>query len=222
MSNRPMQPRIVRGGSTLKVLREAFVKLQVVKWLSSSGCGYIEYKGESEHGVDIKARHLAEGREFLIEAKGDPDPKTTKQPAGVRSNSFLVALGQILCRMEDENTAYAIAVPVSYLPLVYGRLPWQVCQRLDLRYLVVREDGRIEEKGWKDIKEGPPKSPHDLSKDPPSPPKDRESGWDIMKRQMPTSKAVAERLANARKKGRGSHYIRSLESLKKYWEKRGK
>ncbi len=50
----------------------------------------------------------------------------------------------------------------------------------------------------------------------------RESGWDIMKRQMPTSKAVQTRLERAIKAHRGENYIRSLKSLKHYWEVRGK
>lgn len=50
----------------------------------------------------------------------------------------------------------------------------------------------------------------------------RESGWDIMKRQMPNSEAVEKRLRRAIRAGRGENYIHTLRSLKKYWEKRGK
>jgi len=49
-----------------------------------------------------------------------------------------------------------------------------------------------------------------------------ESGWEIMKRQMPNSKAVEKRLRRAIRMGRGENYIRSLRSLKRYWEKQGK
>ncbi len=50
----------------------------------------------------------------------------------------------------------------------------------------------------------------------------RESGWEIMKRQLPNSKAVEYRLRKAIKAGRGESYIRTLRSLKGYWERRGK
>lgn len=48
------------------------------------------------------------------------------------------------------------------------------------------------------------------------------SGWEIMKRQLPNSKAVDERLRRAIRAGRGESYIRTLRSLKKYWERQGK
>lgn len=52
--------------------------------------------------------------------------------------------------------------------------------------------------------------------------KKQESGWDIMQRRMPNSKAVADRLNRAVKAGRGENYIRSLHSPWRYWEKRSK
>ena len=198
------------------------MKQQVVRWLSSNGWGFIDYKQDRERGVDIQAKHLREGRVYAIEAKGDPDPERTKQPQGVRHNSFLVGLGQVLTRMDARRrVSYGVAVPETYAPLVYKRVPWQVARRLDLRFLIVAHSGEVQEVTWEGLKAGkPPPAETDLRPETRKE-KARESGWDIMKRQMPNSKTVDRRLVKARHSGRSPNYIRSLEALKRFWEKRG-
>lgn len=206
----------------MRVVSEPFVKQQVVRWLTSNRWGHVEYKQEGQHGVDIKARHVDYARYYLIEAKGDADPKEVKQPHAARDTRFMNALGQIVSRMNTTaGYYYGIAVPRSYESLVYNRVPWQVCKRLQLRFLMVDDDGGVEELTWRAIRGGRlPKEPEAETK--PSHPKKKESGWDIMKRQMPNSKAVSERLDRAKRAGRSPNYIRKLESLKRHWEKLGK
>jgi hypothetical protein len=139
----------------LKALSEDFVKQRVVKWLTSNNWGHLDFKQRTEHGVDIKARHNDYNIYYFIEAKGDPDPKKVKHPGSVRDNNFLIALGQILTRMET-NAAYhyGIALPQSYEKMVYSRIPWQICKRLRLKFLLVAEGGKVDELTWKDIKKG--------------------------------------------------------------------
>lgn len=161
-------------------------------------------------------------RYFLIEAKGDPDPREVKQPSAIRDSRFMIALGQIISRMDTvAGYYYGIAVPTSYEPLVYNRVPWQVCKRLRLRFLLVDGQGGVEEITWRKIRGGRPQGAESATKTRPLKHKRTESGWDIMKRQMPNSEAVEKRLQRALKAGRGENYLRSLKSLKHYWEKKG-
>lgn len=208
----------------MRVLKEGFVKQQVVKWLTSNRWGHIDYKQEAEHGVDIKARHVDYPRYYLIEAKGDPDPREVKNPQANRDVRFMLALGQILSRMNtDAYYYYGIAVPKSYESLVYGRVPWQVCRRLNLRFLMVGSDGRVDELGWKDVRQGrPSEAASQTSTKSSKVQMKRKSGWALLKLQMPTSDAVVTRLEIARRRRRSPNYIRTLQSLKRYWEKRGR
>ncbi len=48
------------------------------------------------------------------------------------------------------------------------------------------------------------------------------SGWEQMKLQYPTSKAVDAVIAKAKRKGRTAGWIETLKALKSYWRKRGK
>ncbi len=208
----------------MRLVSEPYVKQQVVRWLTSHRWGHIDYKEEGEHGVDIRARHVDYARYYLIECKGDPDPSTVKHPQANRDVRFMTALGQILSRMDTvAGYYYGIAVPRSYESLVYNRVPWQVCKRLQLRFLLVDGNGSVEELTWRAIRVGRP-----ATEDEPKAErgnthrKEKESGWDIMKRQLPTSQAVDARLREAFKAGRSEGYIRTLTALKGYWEKRGR
>ena len=205
-------------------LSEASVQKHVVKWLTSNGWGRIDYKEPGEHGVDIKARNVKYGRFFFIECKGDPDPAEVKHPQANRDVKFMNALGQIVTRMgTDAGYYYGIAVPRSFESLVYGRVPWRVCRKLSLRFLLVEDDGTVKQLTWRNLRRGRPSGPKAKGPaEPPRHPKKKPSGWDIMKRQMPNSKAVTQRLERAKRMGRSASYIRSLESLRRVWEKQGK
>ena len=49
-----------------------------------------------------------------------------------------------------------------------------------------------------------------------------ESGWQALKRTYPSSEAVARKLREASRRHFKENYVRTLETLKRYWEKRGK
>lgn len=85
-------------------------------------------------GIDIEARRGEE--RWAIEAKGEA---ATDQMGG---NYFLNALGELLQRMSDERTRYAIALPENRRNLgLVGRFPDLARMRLGLTVFLVRRDG---------------------------------------------------------------------------------
>jgi hypothetical protein len=50
----------------------------------------------------------------------------------------------------------------------------------------------------------------------------KKSGWERLKEKYPDVKSVEEKIKEAKTKGLSEDYIKVLENLKKYWEKRKK
>lgn len=137
-----------------KIFSERKVKQAIIKWLSRIGYNrYLKAKEVGEHGVDIKVRHYRYPRYFLVELKGEPDPRTHKSPASAREVNFNYVLGQIVTRMRYKaKYKYGIGLPVSYEKKVMKRLPWQVCKKLNLSVLLVKEDEKVKQITWKELK----------------------------------------------------------------------
>lgn len=137
----------------MRYLNEKFVKNAIIKWLSRKGYNLRLSSGEvGDHGVDIKVRHNRYGRYFLVEVKGDPDPKTYKSVSSGREVSFNYVLGQILSRMKYKAKYwYAIGLPYTYREKIIRRLPREVCKKLRLKVLLVDKEGKVEELNWKHL-----------------------------------------------------------------------
>lgn len=143
-----------------KVLTEKIVKKAVIKCLSRLGYNrYLKAKESGEHGIDIKVRHYKYARYFLVEVKGDPNPKTYKSPAAGREVSFNYVLGQILSRMKYKALyKYGIGLPESYSDKIFRRLPWVVCKKLRLYIFLVNKDEKVKYYSWKDLKKAQTKN----------------------------------------------------------------
>lgn len=135
-------------------LNEKFVKNSIIKWLSRKGYNLrLKAKETNEHGVDIKVRHNKYPRYFLVEVKGDPNPKTYKYISSGREVSFNYVLGQIVSRMRYKAKYwYAIGLPYTYREKVIKRLPREVCKKLRLKILIVNIKGKVEELNYRHLK----------------------------------------------------------------------
>ena len=141
------------------LLTEDFVQAQIIKHLASNGWSTsLKSKTLKEHGVDIKVRNDKFGRYFLIEVKGDASP-TAKNPKSQREVNFNYAVGQIVTRMQTTGARaykyrykYGIGYPASFKDLVVRRLPYDVCDKLNLHVFLVDENGAVEMLGWRDLK----------------------------------------------------------------------
>lgn len=142
-----------------KLLTEDFVQEQIIKHLTSNGWSTsLKAKTLKEHGVDIKVRNDKVSRYWLIEVKGDASP-TAKYPKSHREVNFNLAIGQIITRMQTTGTRaykyrykYGIGYPASFKDLVMRRLPYDVCDKLNLYVFLVDENGAVEMLGWRDLK----------------------------------------------------------------------
>lgn len=139
-----------------KPLSELFVKRAIVRYLSRIGYSRnLQEKETGEHGIDIKVRHNQYPRYYIVEAKGDPDPKKVKHPGSRREVSFLIVLGQIVTRMTTAAKYwYGIGLPDSYKDKVFRRLPWRLCKKLQLNVLLVDKAGKVQKIDWKRLKSG--------------------------------------------------------------------
>ena len=137
------------------ILTEKFVREKIIDWLSRKGYSRrLQIKGESEHGIDIKVRHNRYPRYYIVEVKGDPDPKKVKHLGSRREVSFIYVLGQIVSRMGYKaKYLYAIGLPESYSNKVFRRLPWQLCKKLRLNALLVNKSGKVKCISWKELKD---------------------------------------------------------------------
>lgn len=137
-----------------KILSEIKVKQAIIKWLSRQGYNrYLKAKEIGEHGLDIKVRHYRYPRYFLVELKGDPDPRTHKSPASAMEVNFNYVLGQIVTRMAYKaKYKYGIGLPMSYEKKVMKRLPWQACKKLNLSILLVDKNEKVKQITWKELK----------------------------------------------------------------------
>lgn len=141
------------------LLTEDFVQEQIIKHLTSNGWSTsLKSKTLKEHGVDIKVRNDKFSRYWLIEVKGDASP-TAKYPKSHREVNFNLAVGQIVTRMQTTGARaykyrykYGIGYPASFKDLVMRRLPYDVCDKLNLYVFLVDENGAVEMIGWRDLK----------------------------------------------------------------------
>lgn len=141
------------------LLSEKFVQGHIVKYLAHSGWGKtLVSKNEKEHGVDIKVQNNKFARYWLIEVKGDATKKA-KSPRSAREVNFNLALGQILTRMKTGGRRgykyrykYGVGFPSSFGERVLRRLPYDVCDKLNLYVFLVNARGRVIEYDWKALK----------------------------------------------------------------------
>jgi len=140
-------------------MREPEVQKCVVAYLSAKGWSknLVSKKGK-EHGVDIKVSHKKYARYWEIEVKGEASEKA-KHPRSHREVNFILALGQIITRMHTNRKRnykygykYGVAYPVSFRDLVIRRLPFDVCDKLNLYVFFVDDSGQTEVLGWKELK----------------------------------------------------------------------
>ncbi len=144
---------------TNKLLTEGFVQERTIDYLTKNGWSTsLRSKTLREHGVDIKVRNDKFSRYWLIEVKGDASPKA-KHPSSHREVNFNLALGQIITRMKTGGTRsykyrykYGVSYPKSFKDVVVRRLPYDVCDKLNLYVFFVDENGEVEMLGWKDLK----------------------------------------------------------------------
>jgi len=143
-----------------KPLLEKFVRDAIINYLSRIKWGRnLRVRGIDEHGVDISVWHNRYQRRWLIEAKGDSKAKI-KAPRSRQEVNFNIVLGQILTRMKVEKgkkyykytRKYGIGFPGSYYEIVIRRLPWAVCDVLNLFVFFVDAGGKVNCLDWKDLK----------------------------------------------------------------------
>ena len=142
-----------------KLLTENFVQEKIIEYLQGQGWSKsLTAKGLKEHGVDIKVRNNKFSRYWLIEVKGDASPKA-KYPRSHREVNFNLALGQIITRMQSNGARgykyrykYGVGYPASFRFIVVRRLPFDVCDKLNLYLFFVSEDGSVEEINWRQLK----------------------------------------------------------------------
>lgn len=141
------------------LLTEDFVQEKIIEYLTNNGWSTsLKSKTLKEHGVDIKVRNDKVSRYWLIECKGDASP-TAKFPKSHREVNFNLALGQIITRMRSDGARgykyrykYGVGYPASFREIVLRRLPYDVCDKLNLYVFFVSEDGVVELFDWKKIK----------------------------------------------------------------------
>jgi len=140
----------------IKLLSEDYVQARIIDYLAKNGWSKrLKAKGLKEHGVDIKVKNDKVARYFLVECKGDASPKA-KYPRSHREVHFNLALGQIITRMKTGGTRgykyrykYGLA---AFKDLVARRVPYDVCDKLNLYIFLVDESSEVEMLGWRDLK----------------------------------------------------------------------
>lgn len=139
-------------------LSEEFVKRSVIQWLSADDWGKnLTFGGLRDKGVDIKVRHNKYPRYFLVEVKGEGNAKV---PSAQREVNFNYALGQIVTRMKTEGKRgykyrykYGLGFPTSFKKLVLRRLPYDICDKLNLHLFFVDAKGQLDFYDWKRLKD---------------------------------------------------------------------
>lgn len=142
-----------------QLLTEDFVQEKIIDYLQSQGWSKsLKAKGLKEHGVDIKVRNDKFSRYWLIEVKGDASPKA-KYPRSHREVNFNLALGQIITRMKSGGARgykyrykYGVGYPQSFRSIAVRRLPYDVCDKLNLYLFFVDEEGNVEVLDWKELR----------------------------------------------------------------------
>lgn len=116
-------------------LSEDEVKNRITAYLEKEGWKSKVAEGK-KHGIDIEA--IKDNERWVIEVKGNGSRKP------MRTNYFLAVLGEILQRMDDENTRYSIAFPnlMEYKNL-WNKLPQLAKERTRIDMILVDEGGEI-------------------------------------------------------------------------------
>lgn len=143
-----------------KLLTEEFVQKKIVDFLEHNGWNTsLRSKSAKEHGVDIKVRNDKFGRYWLIEVKGDASPNA-KYPSSHREVQFNLALGQIITRMQTDGARgykyrykYGVGYPASFKDTAVRRLPYDVCDKLNLYLFFVDKNGKVDLLDWKALKD---------------------------------------------------------------------
>lgn len=134
-----------------KPISETQVREAVIYFLRTLGYSIVDPKEKSQHGVDIRARHIKYWRFFIVEAKGDPIG--AKFPDSSRTSCFWTAIGQIVTRMNTlSRNYYGVAFPESYAAKVKN-LPWQFCKKNQLSVFLVGSNGKIKHLTHKELRE---------------------------------------------------------------------
>lgn len=83
----------------------------------------------------------------------------TKSPKSHREVHFNLGLGQIITRMKTGGTRgykyrykYGVGYPDSFRDLVVRRVPYDVCDKLNLYIFLVSGEGIVEVLDWKKLK----------------------------------------------------------------------
>ena len=142
-----------------KLLPEKFVQDAIIEYLFRKGRSRnLRAKGLKEHGVDIKVRNNKYARYWLIEVKGDASPKA-KYPRSHIEVNFNLALGQIITRMHSDGARgykyrykYGVGFPASFKSVVIRRLPYDVCDKLNLHVFFVDSSRKVELYDWRKIR----------------------------------------------------------------------
>lgn len=143
----------------MKLLSEKFVRDTIIDYLSRKGWSRnLHYKNVHEHGIDIKVRNNKVSRYWLIEVKGDAS-SNAKHPRSRREVYFNLVLGQILTRMHTTGqrgykyrNKYGIGLPATYREKVIKRLPYDVCDKLNLYVFLVDQNRKVELLDWRALK----------------------------------------------------------------------
>lgn len=145
--------------SSKSIISEPFVQKSIIEYLISQGWSLnLTSRELTEAGCDIKVRNNKFSRYWLIECKGDPS-ESVKSKSGSRSSNFNSALGQIITRMHTKRKRnykygykYGIGFPSSYKKMVIKKLPYDICDKLNLYLFFANEIGEVEEYDYKKIK----------------------------------------------------------------------
>ncbi|MDG6924351.1 MAG: hypothetical protein JRN67_13800 [Nitrososphaerota archaeon] len=131
--------------SRQRLLTEEFVRNRIVEWLP--GQGYIPRKVKtlSEHGCDIIAKRRLGSQYFMVEVKGEPQPKFYY--------AFLTsALGELIQHVTNSrHCRYGVGLPSSFEPIVRRRIPSVAMKKIGLEFLLVGREGSVKRLTWRDV-----------------------------------------------------------------------
>ncbi len=141
------------------LIPEDFIQEKIIEFLSKSGWSKnLQSKTLKQHGVDIKVKNNKVSRYFLIECKGDASTRA-KFPSSHREVHFNLALGQIITRMKRTGVRgykygykYGVGYPISFKEMAIRRIPYDVCDKLNLYLFFVNEHGEVEQIDYKKLK----------------------------------------------------------------------
>ncbi len=153
------QQLALKSAESKRPLTEEFVQERIIEFLGLQGWSRdLRTKSVKQHGVDIRVRHNNYARYWLVEVKGDASP-SAKFPRSHREVQFNLALGQIITRMHTGGARgykyrykYGVGYPASFKDMAVRRLPYDVCDKLNLSLFFVDENGAVELLDWQALK----------------------------------------------------------------------